>query len=194
MSAQAQRKWAAQEYLAFERESDGKSEFVDGEIFALAGASRTHNRIAWSVVAALDPQLDEHGCEGFVSDMRVRIPAADVYTYPDVVVVCGEPRFEDDELDVLLNPTLLIEILSPSTEADYRGRKSAWYRGLPTLAAYLMIAQDEPRVELYVRQDDGGWTLHETAGLDATVELPWIGATLAMRDVYARVPVLWDRG
>ncbi|MCP4657820.1 MAG: Uma2 family endonuclease [bacterium] len=194
MSPEPQRKWTAEEYLAFERESPIKHEHYGGEISAMAGASAAHNRITWNIVEALGPQLKARGCEGFVADMRVLIPATGLYTYPDVAVVCDEPEFADEELDTLLNPILIIEILSPATEDYDRGRKFAHYRSLPSLSAYLVIAQEEVRAELSVRQPDGSWRFSETTAIDARVELSPIGATLTLADVYARVRELRGSG
>ncbi len=182
---------SVQEYLAFERESEIRHEFVDGEIFAMSGASRKHNRISWNVVAALDPKLREGDCEGFVSDMRVRIPATDVFTYPDVVVVCGEAQLQEEEgLEILLNPTLIVEVLSPSTEDYDRGRKFALYRSIPSLQLYLLAAQDRVHVERFERQESGLWVLYETDDLDEELELLAVGASLSLADVYYRVPGL----
>ncbi len=188
---------SVQEYLAFERESEIRHEYVDGEIFAMSGASRKHNRISWNVVEALGPQLRGGDCEGFVSDMRVRIPATsslprrgtdDKFTYPDVVVVCGEAQMEEEEgLEILLNPTLIVEVLSPSTEDYDRGRKFAYYRSIPSLQLYLLAAQDRVHVERFERQESGLWVLYETDDPAETLELPAIGASLALEDVYYRV-------
>ncbi|MHB8576335.1 MAG: Uma2 family endonuclease [Dehalococcoidia bacterium] len=174
------------EYLALERHAETRSEYLDGCIVAMSGASRVHNRIALDVVRALDPQLGDGPCEVFALDMRVRNLATNRYTYPDVVAVCGEQEFEDDEVDVLLNPTLIIEVLSPSTEAYDRGDKFAAYRRLPTLQEYLLIAQDRPSVEHYLRQGER-WLLTAATDLDATVSLPIIACDLRLRDIYRRV-------
>lgn len=190
MSAEPQRKLSGEEYLAFERQSEVRHEYVDGEIFAMSGASRVHNRISWNLTVALDPQLESRGCEGFAGDMRVHIPATGRYTYPDVVVVCGEPEFEDDELDTLLNPTLIIEILSPSTEDHDRGRKLFDYRSIPSLQVVLLVAQDQVHVEQLARREDGSWVLTETDDVGAPLDLPAIGSRLALADVYRRVPGL----
>ncbi len=187
MSAQPQRKWTVEGYLAFERENESRHEYGDGEIFAMGGASRIHNRISWNITVALDPQLESQGCEGFAADMRVGIQASERYTYPDVVVVCGEPEFEDAEVDTLLNPTLIIEVLSPSTEDHDRGRKLFDYRAIPSLQIILLIAQDRVHVEQLARQDDGSWVLTESDDLGAVVELPVIGSRLVLADVYRRV-------
>ena len=187
MSALAQTKWTAAEYLDFERRAEEKHEFLNGEIFAMSGASKEHNRIAWNLVTLLGPQLDARGCEGFVGDMRVHIPATGLYTYPDLAVACDAPRFEDDELDTLLNPIALFEILSASTDGYDRGKKFAHYRSLDSLRVYVLIAQDEPRIEIFSRRDDGGWILQEAVGLDAAIAVEEIGAELRLREIYARV-------
>ncbi len=188
MPAQAQRRWTWDEYLAHERKAETKSEFLDGEIFAMSGASRKHNLAAWNIVSALAPQIKKRGCEGYAGDMLVRIPATGLGTYPDLAVVCGEPQFEDDGEDTLLNPTLIIEVLSPSTEDYDHGKKFAHYRSLPSLQVYLLVAQDEVHVELFERHSDNRWILSETRDLEETLDLPMIGATLALADVYDRVP------
>jgi len=175
------------EYLALEREAETKSDYVAGEIFSMAGASRRHNLITGNVARELGTQLRRRPCEVYTSDMRVRVPATDLYTYPDVVVVCEEPRFEDAELDVLLNPTLLAEVLSPST-ADYdRGFKFDSYRTIESLREVLFIAQDSVHVVHYVRQDDGTWILTETRSPEEGLSLVSIGARLPLSEAYAKV-------
>ncbi len=188
MSAEPQRRLTVEEYLAFERESETRHEFLDGEIFAMSGASREHNLIGTNIVGALHPQLKRHGCEQYANDMRVWIPAAGLYTYPDVVVVCEPPRFEDDERETLLNPSLIIEVLSPSTEDYDRGRKFAYYRGVSSLRVYLLVAQDRAHVEVFTRQADDRWLLWETEDLDAEIELPEVRATLRLSEIYDRIP------
>ncbi len=188
MSAEPQRHLTVEEYLALERESETRHEYLDGEIFAMSGASREHNLIGTNIVGALHPQLKRSGCEQYANDMRVWIPSAGLYTYPDVVVVCDPPHFEDDECETLLNPTLIVEVLSPSTEDYDRGRKFAYYRSIPSLQVFVLVAQDRAHVEVFTRQPDDRWLLWETDDLDGTLELPEIGATLKMADVYDRVP------
>ncbi|MEM7588002.1 MAG: Uma2 family endonuclease [Acidobacteriota bacterium] len=190
MSVEPQRKWTAEEYLAFERQQPLRHEYQDGEILAMGGASRIHNRISWNITVALDPQLSRLGCEGFASDMRVRLASSERYTYPDIVVVCGEPEFEDAELDTLLNPTLILEILSPSTEDHDRGRKLFDYRSIPSVQSILLVAQDRVHVEQLACQGDGSWVLTEADSLDAVVPLHGIDAQLPLTDVYRRVPRL----
>ncbi len=187
MSSRAQLRYTPAEYLALERSAEERSEYLDGEIFAMAGASRRHNLICLNVGAELRAQLRERPCEVYVNDMRVRIVATGLYTYPDGVVVCGEPTFEDAEVDTLLNPTLLVEVLSKST-ADYdRGGKFEHYRTIESLREYVSVAQDKAQVVHYVRQDDNSWLLTEISGLEGRVKLPSIDAELIMAEVYAKV-------
>ncbi len=187
MSAEPQHKWTVDEYLAFERHDEVRHEFVDGEVVAMSGASRAHGRISWNIAGALYPQLEGARCEGFISDMRVRIPTTTRYTYPDIVVVCGEPQFEDDELDTLLNPTLIIEVLSPTTEDQDRGRKLFHYRSIPSLEVILLVAQDQVHIEQLARHSDGSWRLTETDDREGILDLAAVGARLALADVYRRV-------
>jgi Uma2 family endonuclease len=188
MSAEPQQRLSVAEYLAFERASETRHEYLNGEIFAMSGASREHNLIGTNIVGALHAQLKRHGCEQYANDMRVRVPASDLYTYPDVVVVCEPPSFEDDEHETLLNPGLIIEVLSPSTEDYDRGRKFAYYRTIPSLRVYLLVAQDRVHVEVFTRQPDDRWLLWETEDLDAELAFFEIGATLAVSAIYDRVP------
>ena len=174
------------EYLALERHTDTKSEYLDGEIFAMAGASRQHNRIVLNVASALDAQLKAKGCEVYASEMRVKIQRTGLYTYPDVIVACGEPRFEDAEVDTLLNPQVILEVLSKSTEDYDRGTKFLQYRALPSLVEYILIAKDRTHVEHHLRQSEG-WLLTETSSREDVLVLPSCGARLALADVYDRV-------
>ena len=183
----AQKTLTVEEYLAMERSSlEGKCEFVDGQIFAMVGASREHNLIAVNITRELSYQLKGKPCETYANDMRVKAAKARGYHYPDIVVVCGKPEFEDGHLDTLLNPTVLVEILSPSTEAYDRGGKFAAYRKIQSLHEYLLVSQEEPFIERYVRQGDA-WVLTETAGLEGLVNLDSIGCFLAMNEVYYSV-------
>lgn len=187
MSVEPHRRVSIEDYLAAERRAETKSEYLDGEVFAMSGASRSHNLVALNAAAALHGQLKGRPCETYAGDMRVHIPATGLYTYPDVTVVCGEPRFDDSELDTLLNPTLLIEVLSPSTEGYDRGKKFAHYRTLESLREYVLVAQEEARVELFTRQDDGHWLLSEASRLDEAIPLASIGCELRLADVYERL-------
>lgn len=174
------------EYLARERLAETKSEFLDGYIVAMSGASRLHNFVAGAIFATLYQQLLDSPCDVYTNDMRVNVSETGDYTYPDVVVACGDPDFADAELDTLLTPTVIIEVLSHSTERHDRGRKFTSYRHLETLQEYVLVAQDRPSVEHYARQGEH-WVLTEYTDLDATVPLPVIGCELRLRDLYRRI-------
>ena len=179
--------YTAEEYLALERSSlEGKCEFVDGQIFAMAGASREHNLIGVNIAGELRGQLKGRPCEAYANDMRVKAAEAKGYHYPDISVVCGKPEFEDGQMDTLINPTVLVEILSSSTEAYDRGDKFAGYRKIHSLREYILVSQDKPLIERYIRQGDA-WVLTETEGLDGAVNVETIGCVLAMSEVYDRV-------
>ena len=154
MIARAERLFTPEEYLTIERNSDFKSEYVGGKIYAMAGASLEHSIITINVAGEFYTQVKGAPCRTYSSDMRVRVSSTGLYTYPDVTVVCGEPEYLDDRGDVLLNPTVIVEVLLPSTEAYDRGEKSEHYRRLPSLTYYIVIAQDRRWVEHYARQGD----------------------------------------
>lgn len=181
-----QTRYTAEEYLSLERSASIKSEFQDGQIFAMTGASREHNLISGNIYRELSQQLKSRPCEAYINDMRVKAAKARSYHYPDVAVVCGKPEFEDAQVDTLLNPTLLIEVLSPSTEAYDRGGKFAHYRKIPSLREYLLVMQDQPGIERYQRQGEV-WILSEALGLEANVALESIDCRLSLREVYDKV-------
>jgi Uma2 family endonuclease len=174
------------EYLARERQAPFKSEYFEGESYAMAGASRRHNRITLNTGAQLTARLKASGCEPFVSDMRVKVAATGLYTYPDVCVACP-PEFEDAGGDTLLNPAVIFEVLSDSTEAYDRGRKFEHYRKLPSLREYLLVAQHAPQIDHYVRGEAGVWLLREAAGLEARLTLETLDCELPLSEIYARV-------
>jgi Uma2 family endonuclease len=186
MSAAAAR-LTPQQYLEIERASKTKSEFFAGQMFAMSGGTRSHSLIAGNLLAALHLHLADSSCEVHSSDLRVKCEAAGLYTYPDVTVACGETHFEDPVEDTLLSPTIVIEVLSPSTEAYDRGAKFRHYREIETLQEYVLVSQDAALVEHYLRQPDNTWRLSEARGLDAMLELPTIGCTLPLRTIYQRV-------
>ena len=175
------------EYLALERDSLVKHEYYDGEIFAMSGATEARNLIASNVVAALHGQLRRRPCRVYGSDMRVKVLRTGLNTYPDVSIVCGEPRFTNDTRDTIVNPVLLIEVLSPSTERYDRGMKSQNYRTIDTLQDYILIAQDDHRIEHYSRQEGGRWLLSEVAGIEATLAITSLQCQLTLEDVYEKV-------
>jgi Uma2 family endonuclease len=176
------------EYLARERHATYKSEYYRGEIFAMAGATREHNLVAVNVASILREQLRATNCETYPSDMRVRLPSG-LYTYPDVSVACGEPTFLDDVVDTLLNPIVIVEVLSESTEAYDRGEKSKQYRRLESLAHYVLIDSEKAHIEVYTRQPNLRWMLSEAEGLEAAIDLPAINCRLTLSEVYSKVPL-----
>jgi Uma2 family endonuclease len=176
-----------EEYLALERKSETKSEYLNGEMFAMVGASRQHNLIAGNIFGELRQRLKGTSCEAYTNDMRVRIPATGLYTYPDVIVVCGEPQFEDEYIDTLINPTLIVEVLSDSTESYDRGKKAGFYRSVESIVEYLLVSQDEYRVEQYVKQADGKWLLTDIRSLESTVGLISLQCALPLKEIYERV-------
>jgi Uma2 family endonuclease len=187
MRSQVLAKGTTGEYLVFERASSERHEFLEGEIFAMGGASERHNLIVTNVVRELGQALKSRPCRVYANDLRVKVAASGLYTYPDVVVACGQSHFDDEQRDTLLDPTLLIEVLSPSSEAYDRGEKFEHYRKLESLREYVLIAQERPHIEQFVRQSDGQWLLSEWSGLDAAVLLGSIGATLVLAEVYDKV-------
>jgi len=176
-----------EEYLAREREAEFKSEYLNGEIFAMAGASRPHNLITGNIYAKLHAQLERRACNVYPSDMRLKVSSSGLYTYPDVMVVCGEEEFDDDEEDTLLNPALIVEVLSKSTERQVRGAKFEHYSKLASLREYLLVAQNRPRLELFTKQSPGRWLLAEFESLDDVVVLTSINCELALKDVYLKI-------
>jgi len=176
-----------EEYLARERAAETKSEYFEGELFAMSGASPAHVLIVTNVVSELRQQLRARNCRVYSTDLRVKVSATGLYTYPDVIVVCGEARFEDEQRDTLVNPALIVEVLSKSTQDYDRGAKFEQYRTIESFNEYVLIAQDKPHVEHFLRQADGRWLLAETNRLGDRIELESIGAHLAVADVYEKV-------
>ncbi len=187
MSSVPKRLLTEEEYLARERAASYKSEYYRGETFAMAGASRAHNLIVQNVSRHMGNQLENRPCEVYPAEMRVRVTATRLYTYPDVTVVCEEPAFADDEKDVLLNPSVLVEVLSPSTANYDRGDKAVHYRRLESLRELLLVEQDCALVEQLIRQSGDDWLLKRIEGLDAVVELRSISCRLPLCDIYARI-------
>jgi Uma2 family endonuclease len=187
MSSLVKPRLSPEEYLTIERNAERKSEFYAGEMFAMAGASEAHNLITVNVTRELSSQLRGRPCRTYAGDMRVKVSETGLYTYPDVAVACGEVQFEDTHRDTLLNPTVIVEVLSPSTEAYDRGEKFAQYLRLPSLQQYILIAQDRPRIERYRRSEEQEWIFSATDGLENTTHLGSIGCDLVLADVYDRV-------
>lgn len=175
------------EYLERERRADYKSEYFQGEMFAMAGASRRHGLIITNLIREISQQLKGKPCEVYSSDLRLRVTAAGLYTYPDVIVACGDIQFADDQKDTILNPVLLIEVLSESTRDYDRGRKFQYYRTLPSLVEYLTVAQDEPHVEQYARQNGGQWLISEFSKMSETIRLVSLPGVLPLTEIYDKI-------
>jgi Uma2 family endonuclease len=187
MSTAPQRHYTEAEYLAFDRASEIKHEFYRGEIFALSGASRQHNRINFNLSACLHGQLKDRDCDAYANDMREKVQSTILYTYPDIVVTCNEPRFLDSNVDTLLNPQIVIEVLSDSTERYDRGKKFEHYRTIPSLREYVLVSQDRAHIDRFSLNEQGQWVLDDASGLDAVIELTTISCRLPLAEVYAKV-------
>jgi Uma2 family endonuclease len=175
------------EYLEIERRAELKSEFLDGEMFAMSGGTSSHSLIASNMIRAIGNQLKGCPCVVYTSDMRVKVQPSGLYTYPDLSVACGQREFEDEHEDTLLNPAVVVEILSDSREAYDRGQKFAFYRQVPSLRECLLVNQHEPLMDQYVRQESGQWLLRDVAGLQGKLSLPSVGITIDMAEVYADI-------
>jgi Uma2 family endonuclease len=175
------------EYLEIERAAEFKSEFFEGEMFAMAGGTPQHSLIATNLAAEFRNQLKSGDCAPYNADLRIKIEATGLCTYPDLSVICGPLQFAPGTDDTVLNPTLLAEVLSDSTEGYDRGKKFEHYRQIPTFQEYLLVSQKEPRIEQFIRQSDGRWVLNEAAGLDAMLELPSLRISLSLAEVFAKV-------
>ena len=187
MSAQPQPRLTPEQYLAVERAAEFRSEYYNGVMYAMSGASYAHVLIATNWSGELRDALKKRPCTVAAVDLRVRVSKGGLYTYPDIIVVCGEPEFADDQKDTLLNPTLLIEILSPSTEGYDRGFKFAQYRTIESLQEYALTSQIEPRVEIFRRQPGGDWLMSEAVGLEGACRFETIDRSIALADIYDKV-------
>ncbi|MGK0184649.1 MAG: Uma2 family endonuclease [Verrucomicrobiales bacterium] len=187
MEAVAHPRLTEEEYLTHERTAEVKSEFVDGEIFAMAGGTEQHSLIAVNCSGLIHEAFKSRPCRTYSSDMKVRSEAEGTHHYPDLSALCGPPDFLDAKRDVLLNPSLIIEVLSATTEAYDRGRKFALYRGISSLREYVLVDQGEVRVDVYRWQDDGSWVLHSFDSMDADIHLESIDCQLSVRSIYDKV-------
>ena len=177
----------AAEYLVLERAAETKNEYIHGEMHPMTGASRKHNLIATNILASLHFQLRRQPCEVYPSDMRVKVEVTELITYPDISIICGEPCFDDSHKDTLLNPTVLVEVLSPPTAAYDRGDKFENYRQLPSLQEYLLVAQDKMHVEQYCRQPAHTWLFTEFKRASEYFALHSIHCELTLADIYEKV-------
>ena len=173
-------------YLEMERKAETKSEYIDGCVLAMAGASRRHNQIVFNLAGIIWNQLKNRPRVAYVGDMRVKVRETGMYAYPDLVAVCDEPEFEDAQVDTLLNPSLIVEVLSASTEVYDRGEKFAHYRRLSSLSEYVLIVQDKMRVELFLREGER-WVLSDYIRAADEIILPSIDCRLTLQDIYKKV-------
>lgn len=194
MATQPEPRYSPEEYIALERTAEYKSEYLAGHIFAMAGASEDHNTIAANILWNLRNQFQGRPYRVYMNDMRVRVSQSGLYTYPDVAVVCGPRKFADDHRDTLLNPSVIFEVLSPSTEAEACPERSEWDRGLKfaqywqmgSLTDYVLVAQDRVRIEHFIRQGDG-WFISALDSLDESLLLESISAELSLVAIYENV-------
>ncbi len=184
MSAQPKSLITSEAYLQTERAAEYKSEYYRGETFAMAGAGNNHNIITANLIGLFYGSLRGKGCTVYPSDMRLHIPETGLYTYPDVMVVCGKKEFVDEKKDTLINPVLLVEVLSGSTESYDRGRKFGFYRSIPSLREYLLVDSQRIVAEKYLKNESGLWELHESPGLSGVVQLTSIRFDLPLQQVY----------
>jgi Uma2 family endonuclease len=175
------------EYLVRERAAEFRSEYFAGEMFAMAGGSFRQSLIKANLVAELRADLKGRHCFVCDSDLRIKVVASGLYTYPDASVICEPIEFEDDKRDVVLNPVLVVEVLSPSTEAYDRGKKFEHYRRIPSLREYVLVSQEAPHVEHFLRNEDRTWTLTEVSGLEAKLSLPTLGIEMSLLEIFDKV-------
>jgi Uma2 family endonuclease len=187
VSTQPKTKITPQVYLELERKAEIKSEYLDGEMFAMTEVWLEHNTIVVNIVTELNVQFKGRPCGVYASDMRTKVSPTGLYTYPDAIALCGEPRFEDDHFDTLINPQLIIEVLSDSTESYDRGKKFAHYRTIDSLREYVLVSQTECRIERFARQDDGNWLYTESTDPDGSIELACVACRLPLSSVYDKV-------
>lgn len=190
MSTRPKTLLSEEEYLAIERQAEFKSEYFQGEMFAMAGAVEAHNLIAGNLFAALHQQFRSRACRAYSNDMRVRVAKTGLYTYPDVVAVCREPVFLDERRDTLINPSVLAEVLSASTEAYDRGKKFDHYQSIDSLKEYLLVSSDRVHADLFTRQSDGRWILSKANALEDWIDLASLECRLSLADLYAKVELI----
>ena len=187
MSSQPKSNMTAKEYLAIERDVQNRHEFYRGEMFAMGGASRAHNQIALNLARLLGNEFADRKCTVYVSDMRVLVSDSGLYTYPDLVITCESPEFEDEHVDTLLNPQVVIEILSNSTEVYDRGKKFEHYRQISSLKDYILVSQDHAQIDHFNFSAQGRWVLTDASGLQASLAIETIDCQLVLAEVYAKV-------
>lgn len=188
MSVQVKPRYTLEEYFELELASEERYEYFNGEVFCMSGVSPNHGQIESNLNLGLRLALRERGCRVFPANVRIKVPASPPYRYPDLAVVCAKPVYEEiGGIEALTNPTLLIEVLSPSTEAYDRGDKFTYYKSIPSFQEYMLVAQHRPHITHYVRQADGKWDYEEINDLTSNLYLPTIDCTLALDEVYRDV-------
>lgn len=187
MAANPIPKVTAEEYLAADRAAPFRSEFVNGEVFAMSGGRLAHAQLISQISRELQDALDDGPCIVTVSDLRLQIAAGETYVYPDVMVLCGEPIYAEGHRDIITNPSAVVEVLSESTERWDRGGKFAQYRRVASLREYVLVSQDAMRVEWFTREDNGVWTYREAVGPEAVVRLDGLGVSLGVGRIYRKV-------
>jgi Uma2 family endonuclease len=188
MAAVPKERFTLEEYIEFDKNSEERWEYFDGVVVSMSGGTLAHNQISTNLLTGLHKDALAKGCRVLPADMRIKVPKAPPYRYADIVVVCGPPVIEKIQgLDVLVNPSLIIEILSESTEAYNRGQKFVSYKSIETFREYLLVAQDRPSITHYVRQTDGSWLRTDIEGLDNEIEIVTISCKMSLREIYALV-------
>ena len=187
VSSQPKVRFTPEEYLELERKAETKSEYLDGEMFAMPGVTRQHSKIVMNLSVDLGTQLWDRPFEVHGPELRVKVSATGLYTYPDVFIVGSEPRLEDEHQDTVLDPLIIFEVLSDSTESYYRGKKFAHYRGVESLREYFLVSQKEYRVERFVRQEDGNWLYSEATNPEGSIEIPSVVCLVPLSRIYHKV-------
>ncbi len=179
--------YTKEEYLELEVLADYKSEYYNGEIFAMSGGSPDHSTICCNLIRRIAEAIDDKNCRGFESNMKLEIAATNAYVYPDIMVVCGDIQFAENTEYALTNPVLIIEVLSPSTESFDRGKKFEYYRTIDTLKEYVLVSQDKPMVEVYFRKEKDRWLYSVARGLDNTIIFQSLEHEIALKDIYHKI-------
>ena len=187
MQKLAKKYYTPEEYLEFEEIAEYKSEYYQGEIFAMAGASINHNRITGNVFTGLNQGLTKKNCEAFINEMRIWVSSKDLFTYPDILVICGKPEFYPNRNDTITNPLIIIEVLSDSTKNYDRGEKFEFYRSIPTFREYILIDQYKIHIEHFYIADNEKWTLVEYNDLSDILKLTKINFNISIKEIYSRV-------
>jgi Uma2 family endonuclease len=182
-----QRRLSKEEYLELEIRSEARNEFVDGEIFAMAGGSPNHSTICFNLIGRIGEALDPTDCRGFEGNMKLEIISAEAFLYPDIMVVCGPVDSVKNRRDAITNPVLIVEVLSPGTESFDRGQKFKLYQMVPTLQEYVLVSQEEPAIETFFKQAHDRWLYTVTRGLAKTLQVHSLEFGVAMDDIYRKV-------